>query len=123
MIHAINEEVYREYLDHVQQNLIIKRPHLVNRKGVIFHQDNARPHTAFLTKEKIEKELNWELLIHPQYSPDLAPSDYFLFLCLQNHLSNAKLISADDVKTEVTSFFASKTKEFFKQGIYKLVDR
>lgn len=120
---TINGEVYREYLDPVQQNLIIKRPCLVNRQRVIFHQDTAKPHTAILTKEQIMKELNWELIIYPPYSPDLAPSDYYLFLWLQNYLNNSKLINAEEVKTEVISFFESKSKKFFKEGIYKLVDR
>jgi hypothetical protein len=31
-----------------------------------------------LTQERIQ-ELKWELLEHPPYSPDLAPSDFHLF--------------------------------------------
>ncbi|EFN78228.1 Histone-lysine N-methyltransferase SETMAR, partial [Harpegnathos saltator] len=50
------------------------------------HQDNARPHTSIVTRQKF-RELGWEVLMHPPYSPDLAPSDYHLFLSLQNFLS------------------------------------
>jgi len=35
-------------------------------------------HSAHHTVEKIE-EMGWELILHPQYSPDLAPSDFHLF--------------------------------------------
>jgi transposase len=38
-------------------------------RGALPHHDNARPHTARATKERIQ-ELQWELLEHPPYSPD-----------------------------------------------------
>ena len=57
-IKAVN---YFEQLNRVQQNLIRKHPVLINRKGVIFLQDNARPHSANLTRNKLE-ELKWEVL-------------------------------------------------------------
>jgi hypothetical protein len=66
---TINCEVYCQQLGRVNECLKEKRPHLVNRKGVVFHQDNARPHVSKMTQQKI-KELNWEILDHPLYSPD-----------------------------------------------------
>jgi hypothetical protein len=53
--------------------------------GVLLRHDNARPHTARATQERIQ-ELQWELLEHPPYSPDLATSDFHLFGPLKNHL-------------------------------------
>jgi histone-lysine N-methyltransferase SETMAR len=35
-------------------------------RGVLLHHDNARPHTARATQERIQ-ELQWELLKHPTY--------------------------------------------------------
>ena len=52
-----------------------KRPHL-KKKNILFHQDNARVHTCAISMAKI-MELKFELLHHPQYSPDLASSDFF----------------------------------------------
>jgi hypothetical protein len=86
---TINSEVYCQQLERVNECLKEKRPHLVNRKGVVFHQGNARPHVSKMMQQKV-KELNWEILDHPPYSPDLAPSDYHLFRSLQNHLNNKK---------------------------------
>ncbi|EFN82648.1 hypothetical protein EAI_17398, partial [Harpegnathos saltator] len=31
---------------------------------VVFHHDNARPHTSFMTRQKL-RELGWEVLMHP----------------------------------------------------------
>jgi len=46
------------------------------RRGMTIHWDNARPHAAATTKEKM-KTSEVSLLKHPQYYPDLAPSDLF----------------------------------------------
>ena len=40
--------------------------------------DNESPHTPAQTKEAL-KGLNMEILPHPPYPPDHAPSDYYLF--------------------------------------------
>ncbi|GFW19692.1 hypothetical protein TNCV_1605831 [Trichonephila clavipes] len=39
-------------------------PELANRRGVVFHQDNARPYTFVVTRQKLW-ELGWEVLMHP----------------------------------------------------------
>jgi hypothetical protein len=38
---------------------------------------SCQPHTVWATQKRIQ-ELQWELLEHPPYSPDLAPSDFHL---------------------------------------------
>ncbi|GFT70369.1 histone-lysine N-methyltransferase SETMAR [Trichonephila clavipes] len=70
-------------------------PELANRIDIVFHQDNARPYTSVVTRQKLS-ELSWEVLMHPPYSPDLAPSDYHLFPALQNFLRDKKLGSRED---------------------------
>jgi histone-lysine N-methyltransferase SETMAR len=119
---TINTDLYCEQLDRVQQKLLQKHPSLVNQRGVCFQQDNARPHVSARSLTKIS-ELNWELLPHPPYSPDLAPSDYHLFRSLEHFLRGKKLSCPDEIKQEVENFIASKQEDFFKQGIEKLVGR
>jgi histone-lysine N-methyltransferase SETMAR len=118
----MNSEVYCQQLNRVNECLEEKRQHLVSRKGVVFHQDNARPHVSKMTQQKI-KELNCEILDHPPYSPDLAPSDYHLFRSLQNHLNNKKFERFEEVNDAILAYFELKTKKFFKAGIEKLVTR
>ena len=43
--------------------------------GVILHHDNASAHTSYYVLSTIHN-LRYELLRHPPYSADLAPSDY-----------------------------------------------
>jgi hypothetical protein len=57
------------------------KEHPGGRHGVIFQHNNAQPQTANMTKAAIQ-ELEWEILPHPPYIPDLAPSDYHFFRSL-----------------------------------------
>jgi histone-lysine N-methyltransferase SETMAR len=62
-------------------------------RGSLLHHDNARPHTGGATQERIE-ELQWELLEHPPYSPDLAPGDFYVFGSLKTTMvANVSLMT------------------------------
>lgn len=119
---TINSDVYCQQLDRLNTAINEKRPELVHRKGVIFHQDNARPHTSLVTRQKL-LELGWELMLHPPYSPDLAPSDYHLFRSLQNSLDGKTFNDDDAVKSHLIQFFADKDQKFYERGIMKLPER
>ncbi|GFV39865.1 histone-lysine N-methyltransferase SETMAR [Trichonephila clavipes] len=96
-----------------------KWPGLANRKGVVFHQDNARPQTSVLTHQSLWK-LGWEVLVHPLYRLDLVPSDYHFFLALKNFLSDKKLGSREDCANRLLDTFANKCQDFYARGIMKL---
>ncbi|EFN76526.1 Histone-lysine N-methyltransferase SETMAR, partial [Harpegnathos saltator] len=95
---------------------------LSNRKGVVFHHDNARPHVSKKTLRKL-KSLKWDVLTHPPYSPDIAPSDYHLFRSLQNYLNGKNFDSLEALKNGVSSFFESKPRSFYDRGIRMLPER
>lgn len=118
----LNSERYCQQLDDLNQAIKVKRPAMFNRKHIILHQDNARPHTALGTRQKIG-QLGWEILPHPPYSPDIAPSNFHLFLSMQNFLNGKKFLNEEDVQQALLQFFASKDKAFYKNGIYKLPNR
>jgi len=98
----INAESYCNQLDRLNNILSIERP---QKDHIFLLHDNARPHTAKLTREKIVNKLNWEILAHPPYSPDLAPTDYHLFRHLSNHLKEKHYTSFDDLNYDIRSFF------------------
>src|SRR5689334_12580736 len=76
---TIKALTYSAQLQKLDEEIKKKRP---DTKKVILFIDNARPHTANLTRSTIHS-LNWELLPHPPYSPDLSPTDYHLFRFMQ----------------------------------------
>ena len=61
-------------------------------------------------------------LPHP-YSPDLAPSDYFLFLQLKKHLKGNHYDSDEEVVEAVRQWCREQSPEFFADGIRQLVRR
>ena len=46
---SINADLYCQQLDRLRAQLTSKRPALINRRRVLFHHDNARPHVALRT--------------------------------------------------------------------------
>uniref|UniRef100_A0A0K2UG07 Histonelysine Nmethyltransferase SETMARlike [Ceratitis capitata] n=1 Tax=Lepeophtheirus salmonis TaxID=72036 RepID=A0A0K2UG07_LEPSM len=119
---TINSALYCEQLDRLKPAIEQKRPALVNGKGIMIHLDNARPHTSFMTRQKL-RELGWEVLMHPPYSPDLAPSDYHLFLPMANALGGTNLASIEACENWLSQFFSNRDKDFYEKGIMKLDSR
>ena len=64
-----------------------------------------------------------EVLLQPPYSPDLAPSDFFLFLRLKEHLGENNY--ADDAKVHIAvlAWFRKNTPDFFADGLQQLPKR
>jgi hypothetical protein len=97
-----------------------KRHAMLSRGGVMLH-DNARPHTAAATQDLITT-FGWEQFNHPPYSPDLAQSDFHVFLHLKTFLSGGRWFH-DKVKEAVNTWFALQVASFYDAGIQKLVPR
>ncbi|GBP46371.1 Mariner Mos1 transposase [Eumeta japonica] len=95
---------------------------LLQTRQIIILHDNARPHVEVPVKNYL-KTLDWELLPHTPYSPDIAPSDYHLFRSMAHALSEQRFTSYEDTKNWVDSWIASKDKEFFRLRIRTLPER
>lgn len=92
------------------------------RSGVLFHQDNAPSHTSCIAKAAIH-QAGFELVEHPPYSPDLAPSDYRLFPKLKEHLRGKKFSNNQEVMSAVEQWFAEVGQKFFEEAIEMLEHR
>jgi hypothetical protein len=80
---------------------------------VLLQQDNARPHTAKKTLQKIEELEGIELEPRPTFSPDLQPSDCYLFRSMAQFLCVKKFQSVADVEVAVEEFLLPKIKSGF----------
>jgi len=96
-----------------------KKPQMSDKRVLLLH-DNARPHTTHVTVNLLER-WGWEILEHPRYSPDLAPSDFHLFPKMKKHLRAKRFKSHDDVKHEVQKWLRGRDPTFYRQGFEKWV--
>jgi len=109
---------YVQTLHKLRRALRDKRP---GRNIIILH-DNARPHAARLTSEAIAK-MGWEVLPHPSYSPDLAPSDYHLFGFVKDQLRGQRYETTEAIQKAVRQCLRMAGTEFYRRGIFKLPER
>lgn len=65
------------------------------KRPFIIHMDNAPIHRAAAVSEVMEEKLI-QRARHPPYSPDLAPSDFYLFGKLKSRLSGTEFRSSDE---------------------------
>ena len=64
---------------------------------MILQHENAQPDVAKPVKTYLET-LNWDVLPHPPYSPDIAPSDYYLFRSMEDGLDDQQFGSHEDIE-------------------------
>ena len=65
----------------------------------------------------------FELVDHPPNSPDLAPSDFFLFPKLKENIREKIFTSDDDVIISVKDWFEDQSLDFFLNGLQRLEHR
>lgn len=90
--------------------------------GVLLLHDNAPAHTSAIAQAALH-EAGFEQLAHPAYSPDLAPSDFYLFRHLKAHLRGQRFENDNDVCHAAEAFFESQTSSWFMSGMQMLEHR
>ena len=65
-------------------------------------------------------EYDFKVLPHLLYSPDLAPSDFYLFPNLKTNLRGRNFGSNEGVIDAVNEFLGNQDEDFYFQGISKL---
>lgn len=111
---TVNANYYCNLLYRLKEAIKEKRRGKL-RKGVLFLQDNAPAHKAGKTMDVLQN-LGFQCIDHPPYSPDLAPSDYFLFPNLKKHLKGRKFSNDTEVIAAAEQYFSDKKSEFFWTG-------
>ncbi|EFN87860.1 Histone-lysine N-methyltransferase SETMAR, partial [Harpegnathos saltator] len=92
------------------------------RERVILQHDNAPCHRTPIVQDTI-KTLKRDLLPHPPYSPDLAPSDYHLFRSMTHGLAGQHLANFEQVQNSLDECFRSKDASFYRRGIHVSPER
>ena len=90
--------------------------------GVILHHDNASAHKSYYVLSTIHN-LRYELLRHPPYSPDLVPSDYYLFPLLKIYLKEKRYEDRSALYSSIYQCLNGASKDVFTAAIQQLPER
>jgi len=83
---TVNSDKYCATLQSLKQR--IRRIRL-ERNTFLLHHDNAMPHCSAQTQEAMTS-LKFAVVPHPLYSPDLAPSNFWLFPKTEGDVKGSK---------------------------------
>ena len=90
---------YVEDLKRLRENVRRKRPDQWRNNTWLLHHDNAPAHAALLTRRFLTDN-NMTVVPHPPYSPDLAPSDFFLFPKLKMKFKERRFQTLEEIQAE-----------------------
>jgi len=86
---------------------------------ILYHHDNTPSHTSLKAMAKLD-QLRFELVAHPPYSPDLAPSDYYVFPNLKRWLQGKRFTSSEKIIAETEAYFEGLDVSYYRKGIEML---
>ena len=112
---------YGEVLTNLRQEVKERRRGMLTR-GPLLQHDNAPAHMSRVA-QAIVKDIGFEQLSHLPYSPDLTPSDFYLFRLLKQHLRGMRFFDDDELQQAMVSYLDSMPlQEFYLTGIKELFD-
>jgi hypothetical protein len=76
------------------EQAIFHRGRAPHEKRFVVHLDNCSVHTSRISTDWLEEQSILRMP-HPPYSPDLAPSDFYLFLTVKEKLERIHLADED----------------------------
>ena len=85
-----------------------------------FHHDNARPHVHSSVISYLESQ-NFIIMNHPPYSPDLAPSDFWLFDYIKQRLDTQP--NVESLAKAITAIVDSIPKQEYFKTFEKWIER
>ncbi len=77
-----------------------------------FYQDNAPVHNSILVTDYLTKT-GIKTVPHPSYSPNLTPSDFWLFTKLKEKLRGCRYETIEEMKEAVTKVIDTVIQEDF----------
>ena len=119
---TLTGKIYSETLKQLKEVYMKKRGVKKWRAGVYLLHDNASSHTSKVAQETIEN-LGFQQLNHPPYSPDLAPSDYYLFPKMKKFLRQRRFESDKQLEKSTSGWLSHQPSAFYEKGISALVTR
>ena len=117
---TINSELYIKTLIKLKARIAGTRSE--KKKTFFLQHDNARPHLSLKIIECVAK-FGWTELAHLPYSPEIAPSDFHLFVLLKEGVREQHFVDKKAVIDAIKKWTATAGREFSKRRILTLVHR
>jgi hypothetical protein len=93
-----------------------------NRRKLLVHADNAHPHTTKLSTQCFNQN-RMKSAPHPPCSPDLAPSDFYLFGYVERCLAGLSFEDIDQFLTSVEDVMEGIEKVTLQEVFLERMDR
>lgn len=120
---------YIDLFDRLDNKLSEKRPQ-ITKQSVLFHCDTipglaTTNLSSFATTKLMAKlkDLKYELLLHPQYSPELDPSEFYLLPNLKGWLQGKRFATRTQLDVEINGYFDGFDHTYFTRGVEMLEER
>jgi len=114
---TVNQVYYLEVLEGLRENVRRKRPRHFTTNSWILHHDNTPAHTALYVREFLATK-QIPVLEHPAHSPDLAPSDVFLFPKVKEILKWRYFDDIDNIRGNITAALKAIPQNQFQNCFY-----
>lgn len=118
---TMNGEAYRHSITTLRSLLPRKRRGKLTKKPLLL-VDNAPPHRYHGVQAAAVKG-GFQFLSHPPYSPDLAPSDFFLFPALKKFTRGKVWRDVEQLEQGVIEWLNQQPVEWYRKGITMCLDR
>jgi len=114
---TVNADFYCDFIRRLRENVRRKKPQKLQNRNLIIHHDNALAHRSIEVPQFLAKN-NMTLIPHPPYSPDLAPSNFFLFPKLKLQMKGRRFDTIEEIQEESQQVLDTIPKRDF-QGCFQ----
>jgi transposase len=83
----------------MRENVRCQQPEMWKNRDLLLHHDNAPAHTSLIVRVFLTKN-NMTTVPHPDYSPDLAPCNSYIFPQIKLWLKGRCFVSTEEIQAE-----------------------
>jgi len=111
----VTKQLYQEVLSRLRDAVRRKSPELWENQTWMLHHDNASAHASLLIRSYLAKHQT-SVVPHPPNSPDLAPTDFFLFPKLKTTLKGRLFEAIKEIQENAIRELRAITESAFQEA-------
>jgi hypothetical protein len=115
---AVNSGFCCDVLRQLRENVRRRRPERWLEQTWLLHHDNAPSHTSVFTQKFLAKH-KMTVILHPPYSPVLAPCDFFLLPKMKLNLKGRRFDTIEDIRVESQGVLDTVIEKDFQEEFQK----